>query len=263
MPPRRSPFAALTLLGVFAVVGCAGRPPHRYFQPTADQIGPNLNSYGEAVVPRHGLIVVQGDDFAYGLARGRSRHVINGADEGQAAITISQTLRRALNGVKVENRGYPGDTVASSALRWANAPPANLTILSFSYGDEAAHTGLAEFRQAVSEMIQADQAHGGAVFAVLPPPSADLLRNGTQGAYRETFRAVATEHAVQVFDAFAAMQRLKIPGVKTTAQPAGVYQGVAADMVLYIKVVNAPAPQTGQSGSGGSLTVRDSAANPS
>src|ERR1700761_9585053 len=86
----------------------------RYFQPTADQIGSNFNSYGEAVLPEHGLIVVQGDDLAYGVARHPTRNRINDAGVGQASITISQGLRRVLRSsrVRIENRGFPGDTLA-------------------------------------------------------------------------------------------------------------------------------------------------------
>ncbi len=260
---RRMPVATLALLITFAFVGCAGRPPHRYFQPTADQIGPEPNSYGEVVVPRRGLIVVQGDDFAYGLARGRSRHVINGADQGQAAITISEALRRVLKGVTVENRGFPGDTAASSVQRWAGATSADLAILSFSYGDAAAHTDMDEFRRVVAEIIRTDQARGESLLAILPPPSADALRNGVEGGYRDAFRDVAKAHGVVVFDAYDAQQRLKLPRLRTTAQSAAIYQGAAADMALYIKVVDAAAPQTGHPGSGDSRTVRDSAASPS
>ena len=270
MQTRRAPLATLApvgaLLAALAVAGCAGGPEHRYFQPTADQIGPNLNSYGEAVVPRHGLIVVQGDDFAYGLARGRSRHLINGAPEGQASITISQALRKVLKGVRVENRGYPGDTVAMSTLRWSGAAPADLTILTFTYGDAAASTDLDDFKGGVAALIQAARAHGGAVFLVVPPPSRDELRDHSQGEYRDAARSVAQSAGVQVFDAFAAMDRLKVQKVKTVAQPTAIYQGVAADMSAYIKVVTpvaAEPEQTGQAGSGDSRTVRVSPASAS
>ncbi len=260
---RRPPPYLLGLVLLSALAGCVHGAPHRYFQPTAAQIGPNPNSYGEVVIPRHGLVAVQGDDFAYGLARGRSRYRINGADEGQARITLSETLRHVLKGVRVENRGFPGDTVASSALRWADAAPADLTILSFSYGDAAAHTDMDEFRREVAAVVRADRARGGAVFAILPPPSSDLLRNREEGDYRDNFRNVARDEGAVVFDAYDAQQRLRMARVETTAQPAAIYQGAAADMAAYVKVVDAPPPQAGQAGSADSRTVRVSPASAS
>ncbi len=260
MQTRRLPFAALALLGLLAATGCAGRPVHRYFQPTADQIGPNLNSYGEAVVPRHGLIVVQGDDFAYGLARGRSRHAINGAEEGQSAITISQALRKAVHGVQVENRGFPGDTVEASAARWAALSPGDLLVLSYGFGDQHAHTPIPAFDDALTRMIAAAHARGAAVFVVLPPPSSDPLIDSDLSAYRAALNGVAHQAGLLIFDASAAMNRIKAPPLKHPAQSAAVYQAVAADMVAYIKVVS---PQTGQAGSGDSRTVRVSPASAS
>ena len=254
MQTRRFSFAAFALVGALAVAGCVGRPEHRYFQPTADQIGPNLNSYGEAVVPRHGLIVVQGDDFAYGLARGRSRHAINGAEEGQAAITISQALRKAVRGVQVENRGYPGDTVEASAARWTGRPSGDLLILSYGFGDQRAHTPISEFNDALTRMITAAHASGTAVFVVIPPPSSDPLLDFDLASYRANLAAVARKANVVIFDSSAAMSRIRAPARKQTAQTPAVYQAVAADMVAYIKVVSPP--QTGQAGSGDSRTVR-------
>ncbi|WP_174299714.1 SGNH/GDSL hydrolase family protein [Caulobacter sp. S45] len=261
MQTRRLIRTALALVGVLTAAGCAGPPVHRYFQPTADQIGPEPNSYGEVVVPRHGLIVVQGDQFAYGLVRGRSRHAINGAQAGQASITISQALRKAVAGVEVENRGYPGDTVEASAARWASLSPGDLLILCYGYGDLQAHTPPQAFSAALAKMIASAHASGAAVFVVMPPTSADPLINADLGSYRYSEYAVAHQAGVEVFDASSAIYRIRAPVLKSAAQPASVYQAVAADMVAYIKVV-AP-PQTGQAGSGESRTVRVSPASAS
>lgn len=259
----RQPPSLLGLVLLAGLAGCAHRAPHRYFQPTAAQIGPEPNSYGEAVIPRHGLVAVQGDDFAYGLAQGRSRYRINGAGEGQARITISETLRRAVKGVTIENRGFPGDTAAASAVRWADAAPADLTILSLGLGDAAAETDLGEFGQEFRAIVRADLAHG-AVFVVIPPPSADPLQDSREGPYRGIAAAIGREEGAVVFDSFTSINRIKLPKSKTDAQPAAAYQAVAADMAPYIRVVDgAASPQAGQEGSGPTRTVRDSPASAS
>ena len=260
---------APTLLALAALVpaACAApaAPSHRYFRATADQIGPYANSYGEAVIPRHGLIVVQGDDLAYGLARTRSHHEINGADRGQASITISETLRKVVKGVQVENRGFPGDTAAAGRARWSGRPAGSLLILLYGQGDMHAHSPQADFGAAMAAMVKDAHAQGAAVFIVLPPPSSDPLTASELAPYRAIAGAVATGNGVEIFDVGAAMARILSPPLKTVAQRAAVYQAVAADMVPYIKVVDAaaPSPQTGQAGSGESRTVRVSAAKAS
>ncbi len=266
MQTLRLSFAALALLASLASAGCAGRPAHRYFQPTPNQIGPEPNSYGEAVVPRHGLIVVQGDDLAYGLARGRSRHIINSAETGQSSVTISQTLRRALKDVRVENRGYPGDTVESSSARWRGLSPGNLLILCFGTGDLRASTPTGDFKSQLAALIAAAHAEGAAVFVVQPPGSADPIFNDAVNGYRDRAADAARENGALVFDTAAAMSRLKAPRVKGVAQPAAYYQAVAADMIAYIKVAaetSGASPQVGQTGSADSRTVRVSPASAS
>ena len=168
MRPRRSAIVLASILALPLLGGCAHRQV-RYFQPSASQIGPDPNSYGEVVVPLHGLIAVQGDGLAYGLARGRSRHEINGAARGQARLTISQVLRKAIRGVEIENRGFPDDTVAQSTARWSGARRANLLILCVGFGDAAAHTPLDAFKSDLEQVIRTAREQGTAVFVVTPP----------------------------------------------------------------------------------------------
>ncbi len=232
---------ALAVLSATVLAACAGRPPHRYFQPTPDQIGVFPNSYGEVVAPRRGLIAVQGDDLAYGLAPGRSRRAINGADQGQGPLTISETLRKVLRGVQVENRGFPGDTVASGAARWAAAPHADLLILAYGFGDEQAHTSVQAYSDALTAMVEAAQANGEAVFIVVPPNvSKPLLENGLS-PYQAVDRNVATATGVTAFEANAAVARIKAPAPRGFAQTPSVYQAIAADITPYIKILGAPA----------------------
>jgi hypothetical protein len=253
---RRLPLVPLVLI---ALAACARPPSGRYFQPTAAQIGPEPNSYGEAVIPRHGLVVVQGDDLAYGLARGRSRYRINDAEEGQARVTISETLRRAVKGVRIDNRGFPGDTVAASAERWAGAPHADLAILCFGYGDAAAHTPVEQFRNELRDLIADYHAAGTAVFLVTPPETTDVLAESVLNPYRGAMEQIGPATDAQVFKTNDAMSRIKVRPVKGIGQNPQVYQAVAADIGPYVKVIDGPSQQAGQAGSGESRTVRTSA----
>ena len=239
--PRAALAASLALL-LASSAGCAHAPPPvaRYFQPTAQQIGPFPNSYGEAVVPAGGLIVVQGDELAYGVTRGRSRRSINGADEGQGPLTISEALRKVVKGVKVENRGYPGDTVAASAARWANAPRADLLILAYGFGDERAHTTATTFAAQLTAMIKAAQAQGTTVFLIVPPNVSKLLLQSELLPYYAFARNAATVTGAEAFDASAALIRIKAPAPAGAAQTSAAYQAIAADMIPYIKVVGPP-----------------------
>ena len=239
--PRAALAVSLAVLLVSST-GCihAAPPVARYFQPTAQQIGPFPNSYGEAVIPAGGLIAVQGDEVAYGVTRGRSRRAINGADEGQGPLTISEALRKVVKGVKIENRGYPGDTVAASAARWANAPRADLLILVYGFGDERAHTTITDFAGQLTAMIKAAQAQGTTVFVIVPPNVSKVLLQSELFPYFYSARDVATKTGAEAFDASAALTRIKAPPPKSAAQTSAGYQAIAADMIPYIKVIGPP-----------------------
>ena len=230
--------AALALLPA----GCARPPVHRYFQPSASQIGPYPNSYGEAVLPHGGLIVVQGDDLAYGDVRGRGRDVINGATRGQSTITISETLRKVIKGVKVENRGFPGDTLAAGAARWADRRRPDLLILAYGSGDNAAHTPGQAFITQYTAMVQAAQAAGTAVFIVVPPNLSKPVLEADLAPYQAIARAVSTSTGATLFEASVAVTRIKAGVPKDSALTPAIYQAVAADMVPYIKIIPAPKP---------------------
>ena len=246
MRSRRSSLALGTLLSLqlLAFGGCAHREV-RYFQPSADQIGPDTNSYGEVVLPLHGLIAVQGDQLAYGSARGRTRHRINEAPSGQSGLTVSQVLRKAIRGVEVENRGYPDDTLAQSTARWSGSRAPNLLILCLGFGDASAHTPLDAFGVAFAKAIRAARTQGAAVFVVIPPQLSDPLENHELQDYRNAESTVAAQEGATVFNAAASMQRLARAPVRTAAQPAEVYQAIAADMAPYIKVVTATSASSG------------------
>ena len=233
------------LLSLLAACAHGSSPTQtgRYFQPTADQIGPQPNSYGEAVVPEHGLIVVQGDDLAYGVAPHPTRNRINDADVGQASLTISQDLRKVLGAkrVQVENRGFPGDSIADSEQRWAGMPAGNLLILAYGFGDLKAHTQAGDFAEKLRAMIRKAHAQGATVFIVTPPNVTDKLMDANLATYRIYAASIGEQEGVEVFSAAAAMTTAKEAPTKGAPQIARTYEAIAAAMIPYIKLVG---PQT-------------------
>jgi lysophospholipase L1-like esterase len=243
MKPRRSALPKLSLLAALTaaiLAACAHEPaPARFFRPTPEQIGPEFNSYGEAVLPEQGLIVVQGDDLAYGVAVHPTRHRINDAEVGQASRTISQSLRHVLgdNHVRVENRGFPDDTVTDSAKRWQGLEPGDLMVLAYGFGDLKAKTKPAEFAENLRAQIRAAHARGAAVFVVSPPSVADPQVELKLSAYRWWAETVAGQEGAESFSAVAAMAAAKEQPAKGAPQNAKTYETIAAAMVPYIKLV--------------------------
>jgi hypothetical protein len=234
-------FALPVLLALLAACAHAPSPTGgaRYFQATADQIGPETNSYGEAVLPEHGLIVVQGDDLAYGVGRHPTAHRINDAEIGQASLTISQSLRKVLGArrVRIENRGFPGDSIADSAERWADMEPGNLLILAYGFGDLEAHTQAGVFQAKLRAMIKQARAQGAAVFVVTPPAVSDTLMNANLATYRVSAAVIGEREGAEVFSAAEAMAKAKEAPAKGAPQSARTYEAIAAAMVPYIKLV--------------------------
>jgi lysophospholipase L1-like esterase len=225
-----------------ALTACAhGSMPtsSRYFQPTPDQIGPEFNTYGEAVLPEHGLIVVQGDDLAYGVGLHPTNNRINDADVGQASLTISENLRHVLGAkrVRVENRGFPGDTVADSAERWADMGPGDLLILAYGFGDMKAHTSSTDFLNGLRAMVRKAHARGAAVFIVTAPQLADKFQDAKLNTYRDLANAIGEQEGAEVFSSIAAMTTAKETPAKGVPQKAKTYEVIAASMIPYIKLV--------------------------
>ena len=265
---RHSAPPTLSLVLVLALAGCALRPRSTNFAPvTAAEAGPELDNYGEAIVPARGLIVVQGDDVVYGTATRGGRAGINGSAVKRTSTTITESMRRVLKGVRIVNRGYPGDSVLAGAKRWSGEPVGDLLILSYGFGDAKAKTPAAAYKAALGAMIRHAHAQGAAVFVVPSPPVTDLTLDRGLAPYAALAREAAAEEGAEVFEPFAEMTRVKAKQAKGAAQTSMTYIGVAGGLVQYIKVAppasSSQPPQTGQAGSGATRTVRVSAASAS
>lgn len=249
---RRLRSGALAV-SALALAACVTARAPTFPPAAAADIGPKLNNYGQAVLPRGGLIVVEGDAVAYGLA---PRSGPPGAPPRRSPATIAETLKKVLKDVTVETRAEPDRTLGEGVARSAGRPPANLLILSYATGDAAAHTSADAYAAALRKRIAQAHEKGAAVFLLTAPPVKDATLNVALEPYRVLMRQVGAEMGAEVFDAATVMARIG-------AKPAGValsaraYRAIAGEMVPYIAI--APSPQTGQAGSGGRRTVRASA----
>jgi hypothetical protein len=233
----RLPVLILALAAPALLCGCFHAAPT--LRATAAQIGPEPDNYGEAVIPSRGVIVLQGDDVIYGVVRHGRRPSINGADEKRGPFTLADGLHRQLRNVTIVDHGYPGDTVAKSAERWAGQPVGNLLILSFGYGDFRAKTPVAEFTAALTKLVRQAHAQGAAVFIVSTPPPTDVKLAGVSD-YRYAAQHVAAAEGVDFFDPGAALYKAQITPSKDENGSAAIYQAIAGAMVPYIQVVSEP-----------------------
>jgi hypothetical protein len=246
---------SLALAAAIPLAACLQPAP--VLHATAAEIGAKLDNYSEAVVPQGGTIVLQGDDAIYGSFPHGRRPPINGADEPRGAATLADSLHRFVPHVTIVDHGFPGDTVAKSADRWAGQPVGNLLILSFGYGDFRAATDYHMFDAALTKLVRQAQARGAAVFIVTTPPATSQKLFSLE-LYRLVARNVATKEGIDVFDSAEALIKANVAPSTDEHGAAAIYQAIAGAMVPYIQVVP-PAPQSKQAGSAGMRTVRVSA----
>jgi len=227
----------LALAAAAPMSGCLHPAP--VLHATAAQIGPELDNYSEAVIPEGGTIVLQGDDTIYGGLPHGHRAPINGADEKRGGVTLADSLHRSMPHVTIVDHGFPGDTVAKSAERWAGRPVGNLLILSFGYGDVHAQTPVAAFTTALTKLVHQAQTQGAAVFIVTPPPTTGKDRWGL-AVYREAAMNVGAKEGVAVFDSTDTLQKTGLSPSKDDHASADITQAIAGAMVPYIQVIPEP-----------------------
>lgn len=230
-------FLILALAAAIPLTGCLQPAP--VLHATAAEIGPTPDNYSEAVIPRGGTIVLQGDDAIYGAFRHGRRPPINGADEPRGASTLADSLRRYVRHVTIVDHGFPGDTVAKSTARWAGQPAGNLLILSFGYGDYRAQTDTSDFKAALTKLVRQAEAQGAAVFIVTTPPANSKKLSGLDD-YRNAARDVGTQEGIDVFDSADALSKAKVEPSQDDHGSSAIYQTIAGAIVPYIQVVPEP-----------------------
>jgi hypothetical protein len=230
----------LLILALAAAVPMAGCfQPAPVLHAAAAQIGPTPDNYSEAVMPEGGTIVLQGDDAIYGGFRHGHRPPINGADEPRGGSTLADNLHRFVRHATIVDHGFPSDTVAKSAERWAGQPVGNLLILSFGYGDYRAQTSVADFTADLTKLVEQAQAQGAAVFIVTTPPAKNPKLVGLN-TYRAAAQAVGTKEGVDVFDSADVLVKASVQPSRDDHGDSAIYQAIAGAMVPYIQVVPEP-----------------------
>lgn len=227
----------LALAAAAPMAGCFHPAP--ILRATSAQIGPVPDNYGDAVIPRDGTIVLQGDDAIYGGFRHGHRPPINGADEKRGGLTLADSLHRFVSQETIIDHGFPGDTVEKSAERWAGQPVGNLLILSFGYGDYRAKTDVGDFTTALTKLVREAQAQGAAVFIVTTPPATSKKLSGLAD-YRNAAISVGAKEGIDVFDSADVLSKANVDLPKDDHGHDAVYQAIAGAMVPYIQVAPAP-----------------------
>jgi hypothetical protein len=227
----------LAMIAATAMLGCTvpqalGQPA----DPAASTPGPELDSYGRATVPQDGLVVVMGDDLAYGSDPRGNVPGANGSTVRRSSSAISEQLQRLFGSLQVENRGYPGDTLAEGIKRWQDAPAGDLLILTYGLGDATAKTPPDEFTNTLRNFIRSSRDHGAAVFVIVWPALKDPALNAALEPYRIAERTIAPDEGAAVIEAYKVAEKIKAPPSNRSYQQPELYSALAGTIATYVRV---------------------------
>lgn len=232
---------AFAVLAAAAMLGCGIPGFDAQAASQADvRPGPELNSYGQATLPRDGLVVVMGDDLAYGSDPRGGAPGANGSPERRSSSAIPDRLQVLFRSLQVENRGYPGDTLAESLKRWAGAPTGDLMILAYGLGDARAKTPPDQFSQTLRDFIRSSRDQGAAVFLVVWPTLKDPGLNSALDPYRNAMRLIGPEEGAAVIEAYKAAAKVGASPTNRSYQQPEVYRAIAGEIAPYIRVSDQP-----------------------
>jgi len=232
-------FAAIACL---ALGGCLSTlPPYRPAVGALADVGPSLNAYSQATVPKAGLIVVEGDNLAYGeVLRGKAAHRGVGG-VWQAKAPFPEVLNGLL-GVRVENRGEPGQTLAEGERLWSDKPCGNLLILAYGYSDAQRGVKAADFSAALSRRIAEAHAKGASVILVSPPHFRSKRVERSAEALRTALKAAQTSQGVGLVDLAPILAKIDPRPNPGAYQDQAAYRTIAYAVAAYIAVAQESAP---------------------
>lgn len=181
-------------------------------------------------LPREGLIVCQGDSLTYGtdFTRTGTREGINGSRDPRSALPFPEALETALRvrgcAVRVENRGYGGDTAREGFERWRERRGGPLTILLYGSNDVlrllAGPGWLRRYAAALTALVRRARRDGQVLVLGLPPVRFPTYRARFRAA-NAVLREVARAEGVPTLDltpALSGVRRVWVDGVHFTPE---------------------------------------------
>ena len=192
-------------------------------------------------------IVCEGDSLTYGAQSDGPRPPINGAGSHRAETGWPEALERALPGLSVENRGFPGDTVALGARRWQGYPPGALAILMFGTNDAGVRpwkrpaASAEAFQQRLARLIARHRAAGAQVLVLAPPPPGTRFAEQRLRPYRRAARDAALATGAHFLDPARFLPKrgdvLQRDGLHlTSAANAAIARGISAHIRVSARV---------------------------
>jgi hypothetical protein len=228
---------ASLLLAISTCGGCEtlADPEFQPHRGNAADVGPVLNNYSQFTVPKNGLIVVEGDGLAYGSSARGKEPGINGSSAPRSPTPFPETLSHLL-GVRVENRGYPGDTIAKGEEHWRGQPVGNLLIISYGYEDAKAGTSKADYEAVLNLMISQASSQGAGVILLLAPIYADKTLSEHAEASRNAMREAKAHFRTQSFDVWQTQWIFSHRYTDGSYQSDSLYKALAYTIAPYIAV---------------------------
>lgn len=209
----------LALVVVSAGLGWRFVPAFRWGGAAAVASTPPLDPLGgRLTVRRGGTILCEGDSLTYGAQRwGGTLPPIHGAGSKRVATPFPETLTRVLRGqVTVRNLGYPADTAAMGAQRWAAEPRADLVMLMYGSNDANPRgwrtaVPIAAYHATLAALVRHHREQGAQVLVLAPPPAGTRYAEAAIAPYRIAARAVAAEEGVAFADPAAILKDMPVP----------------------------------------------------
>ena len=196
------------------------------------------------VLPAAAVISAEGDSLTYGqdTASAERSPGINGAPQTRSVTPYPETLAQLL-GVRVINRGFPGDQTVQGLKRWDDVVRPDLAILMYGTNDWGNFGGYKEgpvklemYKTNLATLIKRRLEQGARVIVLSPPPI-DAKRVGANGkalAPISDYVAASREVAAKLGVLWVDLQ--DVPGTVETPYTDGLHFTPALNRALAAQV---------------------------